>query len=281
VTAAVLVAAVSVVYALTFLQFETSQRALLPHGKRFIERYSEFDKEFGDLDDLVIVVEARSLPEAKIYADRFARELRVQRVPLRRVAYRIDPKQFEGRMLLYLSPEKLAEIRDRIFDYQSFMEAFAARPTLDQLVDGLATEIAGAFVTGFFDLGLEQNKGTNDLRFIEDLVGQVAARMDRPVPYESPWGALFSADGDEASAGYFLSDDQRLLFILAEPEGDSRSFTGDRGAIEATRAVIAGLKAEFPQVSVGVTGKPALSSDEMSTAFDDSVTTGNRTLPVG
>src|SRR5262249_2963278 len=76
VTAAVLVAAVSVVYALTFLQFETSQRALLPQGKRFIERYSEFDKEFGDLDDLVIVVQAPSLPEATIYANRLARELR-------------------------------------------------------------------------------------------------------------------------------------------------------------------------------------------------------------
>ncbi len=266
----ILAGALGVWYALTTLTFATSNRSLLPRNQPYIERYGEYEREFGELDDLVIVVEARSLPEAKIYANRFVRELRAQHVPLNRVAYRIDPKQFEGRMLLYLSPEKLSEIRDRIFDYQTFMEAFAARPTLDQLVDGLANEIAGAFVTGFFDLGLEQAKGTNDLRFIEDLVAQIGGRLERQAPYHSPWGALFSAEGDEARAGYFLSDDQRLLFILAEPEGDARSFTGDRGAIEATRAVIAGLKREFPQVSVGVTGKPALSSDEMSSAFDDS-----------
>src|SRR5256885_4565921 len=51
--------------------------------------------------------------------------------------------------LLYLSVDKLKEIRNRIFDYQDFMEAFAARPTLDQLVDGVATQIAHAFVGGF------------------------------------------------------------------------------------------------------------------------------------
>ncbi|MGH7416249.1 MAG: MMPL family transporter, partial [Candidatus Rokuibacteriota bacterium] len=86
----------------------------------------------------------------------------------------------------------------------------------------------------------------------------------------SPWGAFFSAEGDAAGAGYFLSDDQRLLFILAEPLSEAGSFTGDRQAIDATRAVIASLRPQFPHVSVGVTGKPALANDEMTAAFADS-----------
>src|SRR5256886_11355882 len=36
---------------------------------------------------------------------------------------------------------------DKIFDYQEFIETFAGRPTLDQLVDGVATQVASAFVT--------------------------------------------------------------------------------------------------------------------------------------
>ncbi len=270
VAVAVALAAASVWYAFTTLTFATSTRALLPQGQPYIERYVEYDREFGELDDLVIVVEARSLSEAKVYATRLVRELRTRNVPLRRIAYRIDPKQFEGRALLYLSKEKLAEIRDKIFDYQDFMEAFAARPTLDQLMEGLSQQIAGAFVSGLFSLGLEEAKGASDLRFVEDLVGQVAARLDRPVPYRSPWGAFFSAEGDETGAGYFLSDDQRLLFILAEPLSEAGSFTGDRQAIDATRAVIASLRPQFPHVSVGVTGKPALANDEMTAAFADS-----------
>ena len=274
VAAATLLAAASVAYALTHLTFATSTRALLPEGLPFIEKYVEYDRKFGELDDLVIAVEARSLPEAKLYATRLVRELRARRAPLRRLTYRIDPEQFEGRALLYLSRDKLAEIRDRVFDYQEFMESFAARPTLDQLVEGLATQIASAFVTGFLDLGLEdRTRAVGDLRFIEALVSQVAGRLERPLPYRSPWGGLFTVDADDAgSGGYFLSDDERLLFVLAEPESEARSFTGERRAIEAVRAAVADLRRDFPHVQVGVTGKPALANDEMTAAFADSQT---------
>jgi hopanoid biosynthesis associated RND transporter like protein HpnN len=107
---------------------------------------------------------------------------------------------------------------------------------------------------------------------VGDVIRQISTRLDRPSPYKSPWGGLFSVGGDEdsESAGYFLSDDQRLLFILAEPRSKSGSFTGNRETIEGVRATVAGLKAEFPDIEVGVTGKPALSNDEMVAAFRDS-----------
>jgi hopanoid biosynthesis associated RND transporter like protein HpnN len=271
VAAALVLAAVSVGYTLTTITFQTSTLRLLPPGQPYVEKYREYGREFGELDDLAIVVQAPSLPEATLYARRLVRELRAQRVPLARIAYRIDPKQFEGRALLYLSQERLASIRERIFDYQEFMEAFAGRPTLDQLVDGVATQVANAFVTAFIDLGLSDSKSSLDLRFIEDIVAQVGVRLDRPTPYHSPFGALFAVEGaDSPGAGYFLSDDQRLLFILAESESERGSFTGDQRAIEGVRAVIASLKREFPNVEVGVTGKSALSNDEMTAAFRDS-----------
>ena len=262
---------VSMVYSLTTLTFATSTRALMPRNVAYIERYGEYDKEFGDLDDLAIVVEAPSLAEATVYANRLVREVKAARVPLSRLNYRIDPKQFEGRALLYLSPDKLQEIRDRIFDYQDFMESFAGRPTLDQLVEGVATQIAQAFVGGFLDLGLSDPKGSLDLKFVHDLVAQISGRLDGPAPYRSPWGALFSVGGDSTGAGYYLSDDQRLLFILAAPQETSTgTFTNNQEAIEGVRAVVARLKKEFPDVNVGVTGKPALANDEMTAAFRDS-----------
>jgi len=99
-----LLAAASVAYALTCLTLKTSQRDLLPPRQPSIQRYAEYAREFGDLDDIAVVVEASSLAEAKEYAGRLTNDLRVRQVPLKRVAYRIDPKQFEGRALLYLSP---------------------------------------------------------------------------------------------------------------------------------------------------------------------------------
>ncbi len=268
---ALFLALVSVDYTLTSMTFQTSALRLLPAGQPYVEKYRQYAAEFGELDDLAIVVKAPSLPEATVYAGRLVRELRARRVPLARVAYRIDPKHFEGRGLLYLSREKLEAIRDKILDYQDFVEAFAGRPTLDQLVDGVATQVANAFVTAFIDLGLHDAKSSLDIRFAEDLVAQIATRLDRPAPYHSPWGTLFAVGGaDNPGVGYFLSDDQRLLFILAEPESERGSFTGDQRAIEGVRAVIAKLRREYPNIEVGVTGKPALSNDEMTSAFRDS-----------
>jgi hopanoid biosynthesis associated RND transporter like protein HpnN len=266
-----LLAAVSVVYALTALTLKTSQRDLLPEGQASIQRYAEYRREFSDLDNIAVVVEASSLTEAKEYASRLARELRDRQVPLKGIAYRIDPKEFEGRALLYLSAERLGEIRDKIFDSQDLVEAFANRPTLDTLVEGISTQVASGFASGFLDLGLSESRGAVDLGFIQDLVRQIASWLDRPTPYRSPFGALFSAgEGDDGSAGYFLSRDQRLLFILVKPISGEGSFTDDREAIEGVRATIAALKGSFPGIQVGVTGKPVLSNDEMTAAFRDS-----------
>jgi hopanoid biosynthesis associated RND transporter like protein HpnN len=268
---ALALAVVSLVYTLTTITFSTSTRALLPPGRPYVERYTQYEREFGDLDSIAIVVEAPSLPEATIYATRLVRRLHASGVPLKRISYRIDPKLFEGRGLLYLPKERLAKIREAIFDYQEFMEAFAARPTLDQLADGMATQIANAFVANFIDLGLADDKGAADLKFVQDMVAQISSRLDRPGPYRSPFGTLFAVEGAESpGAGYFLSEDQKLLFILAEPETERGSFTGDQRAIEGVRTVIASLKRDFPDVQVGVTGKPVLQNDEMVAAFRDS-----------
>ncbi len=271
--AAGLLAAVSVVYAVVALTFSTSNLKLLPPNQAYAQRFVEYGEEFGDIDNLTVAVEATSLPEAKLYANRLVRELRAQNVPLKQLTYRIDPQQFEGRGLLYLSVKKLKEIRDKVFDYQEFMENFAARPTLDQLVEGISNQIASDFAGAFLDLGLNEDKGPPDVRLIQDLVTQIGSRLDKPAPYKSPWGSLFGADPnlDEGSAGYFLSDDQKILFILAEPESSKRSsFTADRATIDGIRAVVASLRSEFAGVKVGVTGKAALSNDEMVAAFRDS-----------
>jgi hopanoid biosynthesis associated RND transporter like protein HpnN len=271
VTGAVLLAAAGAGYALGTLSLATSQRALLPGGQPSIERYQEYSRRFGDLDDLIIAVEAPSFTEAKRYAARLVGELRARRVPLRQVVYRVNPRRFEGRALLYLSRESLAEIRDKVFDNQALIESFADRPTLETLVRGISTQVARGFVAGLMDLGLSDPKGAVDLGFVRGLVHQISERLDHPTPYVSAFGAFLPVgERRESDAGYFVSDDRRLLFVLAEPASKAGSFTGDRDAIEGTRAVIASLRGEFPDVQVGVTGKPALANDEMTAAFRDS-----------
>ena len=267
----VLLAVAGIAYTLHALTFKTSGRDVLPQSAPYVKRYVEYAKNFGELEDIVVVVEARSFEGAKAYAARLVQELRASPVKFERVSYRIDPKQFEGNQLLYLTTDELKEIRDKIFDHQEFMESFAGDPSLARLLEGVNTQLAAAFVSNLFDLGLNDKDLPVDTRFLRMLLEQIGARLDQPAPYRSPWGTLFSFGNEESDAGYFLSEDKSLLFILVEsPKGDKGSFLGDQKSIEAVRGAIAKLRPSFPAVQAGVTGGPALSNDEMSAAFHDS-----------
>jgi hopanoid biosynthesis associated RND transporter like protein HpnN len=267
-----LLAAAAAAYTSYALTFKTSTRALLPQDAGYVVRYGEYAREFGELEDIVVVVEAGSFEGARAYAARLTEELKDSPVKFHRVAYRIDPKRFEGRQLLYLSTAELKEIRDKIFDHQEFMESFAGDPSLARLLEGVNTQMAAAFVSNLFDIGLQDRDLPVDTRFLRVLLDQMASRLERPAPYRSPWGTLFSFGEDPPDdAGYFLSDDKSLLFILVEtPPSQKGSFMGDQAAIETIRGAVARLKPAFPNVQAGVTGAPALSNDEMTAAFHDS-----------
>jgi len=259
-----------IAYTLHALTFNTSGRDVLPQNESYVKRYVQIAKDFGELEDIVVVIEARSLEGAKAFAARLVQELRASPVKFHRIAFRIDPKQFEGRQLLYLSTSELKEIRDKVFDHQEFMESFAGDPSLARLVEGINTQMAAAFVSNLFDLGLKDQDLPVDTRFLGVLLDQISTRLERPTPYRSPWATLFSF-GDAADAGYFLSEDKSLLFILVEsPKGEKGSFVGDHKAIDAVRGAIARLHDAYPAIQAGVTGAPALSNDEMSAAFHDS-----------
>jgi hopanoid biosynthesis associated RND transporter like protein HpnN len=269
---ALVLAILGIAYTLHALTFQTTTRALLPQNAGYVLRYNEYARDFGELEDIVVVVEAGSFEGARAYAARLTQALRDSPVKFNRIAYRIDPERFQGRQLLYLPTAELKEIRDKIFDHREFMESFAGDPSLASLLEGVNTQMASAFVSNLFDLGLQDNALPVDTRFLGVLLDQVSSRLERPAPYRSPWGTLFSFGGDPpADAGYFLSEDKSLLFILVEPPAAQKgSFVGDREAIETIRSVVASLRGDFPNVRAGVTGGPALSNDEMSAAFHDS-----------
>src|SRR5574342_246810 len=235
-----ILAVAGVAYTFHALTFRTSGRDLLPKDAGYVVRYNQYAREFGELEDIVIVIEARTFEAAKDYAARLVQELRASPLKFPRVAYRIDPKSFAG------------------------------DPSLARLIEGANAAMASAFVSNLFDLGLEKSGGENT-RFLQLALDQIAGRLERPTPYRSPWGTLFSLGDAPPEAGYFLSDDKSLLFVLVEtPQSDKGDFLGDRRTIETIRGAIAHLRPAFPAVQAGVTGGPTLSNDEMTAAFHDS-----------
>ena len=263
-------AAAAVAYTVNTLTFVTSSLRLLPQHERYVVLLKEYQRDFGELNDIVVVVESPRTELSKDYAARLVRELAQEGIAPARVTYRVDPAYFNQRGLLYLSVDELTKLRDRMFDYQEFIEAYAAHSTLPRLLEGLNQQMANAMALGFFDLGLSGEQST-DLRVLESLIDQISGRLDGQSTYASPWSNAFSAGRfDDPDAGYYFSSDRHWLFLFVQQQRQEGNFAENRGTIEAIRHTIARLKRGFPDVRAGVTGGPAISNDEMATAFDDS-----------
>src|SRR6266446_1766955 len=88
-----LLAAVSIFYTMQALTFKTSTRSLLPQDAGFVVRYAEYAKEFGELEDIVVVVEAGSFEGARAYAARLTDELESGPAKFHRIASPTHPKR--------------------------------------------------------------------------------------------------------------------------------------------------------------------------------------------
>jgi hopanoid biosynthesis associated RND transporter like protein HpnN len=267
-TVSLALAAVALAYTVHTLGFVTSNLRLLPQKAHYVVTLREYLKDFGELNDIVVAVEAPTPDEARQYVARLASTLGKAGLE-GRITYRVDPAYFDQRGLLYLSMPELITLRDRLYDYQDFLESYAARPSLAELLDATNRQIAGAMVGGFFDLGLEK-RDAGDLRFLEALLDQIGTRLDGASAYVSPWATAFTLGRfDDPDAGYYFSQNKKLLFMFVSQRREEGNFAENRERIQALRDTVARLTPAFPRVEAGVTGSPALSNDEMVAALAD------------
>jgi hopanoid biosynthesis associated RND transporter like protein HpnN len=261
-------AAVGVGYAAHSLTLETSKFHLLPLHQPYATLYKNYAEDFGQLEDIVVVVQSPEVETSTAYAIRLASALRDNIPGTARISYRIDAVHFEAQALLYVPLNTLQRTLQTVASQEDLLADFAATPTLDRLVEGVNQYVGARFLPGVFGPGGEDDADTAPIRLLRDLLTQMSDRIDGR-PYRTPWGNLFGAPTIAPDGGYFLSHDRRLLYVVIDLVDAPRTFAAEHEAIVAIRRVIATLHPQFPSVEAGVTGAPALFSDELSSATRD------------
>jgi hypothetical protein len=259
-------AAAGVGYSAHSLTLETSKFHLLPLHQRYATLYKDYAQDFGQLEDIVVVVESPAVETSTAYAARLAAALRAGALGTARVSYRIDANRLEAHALLYLPLDTLRGTLETVASQEDLLADFAATPTLDRLIDGINQQVGAMFLPGAFGAG--DAPSTAPTRLLRDLLTQMSERIDGG-PYRSPWVNLIAAPTLAPDGGYFLSHDRRLLFLVIDLADAPRTFAAEHAAILAVRSAIASLRQEFPSVAAGVTGAPALFSDELTAATHD------------
>ena len=265
----VVFAALGGAYAWHALTLDTSKFHLLPTHQRYATLYKSYSEDFGQLEDIVVVIESPDGAVSKAYAARLARVLREGALATARINYRLDLPQLEGRELLYLPIETVRDLLQTVAAQEDLLGDFAETPTLDRLVTGINQGVGATFLPAVFGPDTEGEASAAPTRLLRDLLTRMSERLDG-LPYRSPWASLFRAPPSErADDRYLFSPDGRLLYVVIDLPGASRTFATEQTAIADIRRVITSLRPEFPSVAAGVTGAPALFADELSTASRD------------
>jgi len=263
--AALILSAVSVMYTKDNLEFLTGRDDLMPKNSTFHGNYRDYRQEFGDQEEIVIVIESDD-PER---ADRFARELHADLLKkkdvFREVFYPGGLEFFRKNGLLFMPYEELHSLRENLAKAKPVLKDLAAAPSVQTLFTSL---------TNRMDDYLKQPPGSpgsaerlSELTFMLDKLGAGFDRFGKTEGGSFSLNDLFSASGEESA----FTKAARMQLITILPVKESGSFVPAERAIAAARGEVAKLagRPEFKGVKAGLTGIPVLEYEEMATSQRD------------
>jgi hopanoid biosynthesis associated RND transporter like protein HpnN len=268
----------SIWLACTRLTFLTQRGDLISPRKESQQRWQQYLAEFGDDDDLVVVVKGDDREEMKQALDKLALKLRAQPELFDRIFYKVDLRSLHDRALLFLPVEQIRQIQDGL----QGMNLLLAPPFLEKL-DPLfgwkslnLSQLLGEAERRVFATPSGEPPRKQDRQFFTQLtsIAQIAAvTVQDPDNYVSPWTSILpDANGQEdlmAEPQYFFSGDGKLAFLLTRPTKDLSSFTSAEQSIARMREIISDLRGRYPNLGIGLTGLPVLENEEMVASQQD------------
>jgi uncharacterized protein len=267
VAAGLLLSAVSVVLTSKRMEFLTGRDDLMPKNAPFSRDYYSYRQEFGDPEDIVVVIEGDDAERNTAFGERlmaaFSRRPDVVKEPF----FPSGMPFFRNNGLLFMSLDEIRGLRQNLTLAKPVLKALSAAPSVETLFTTLTSDInvylaepkespeaqrrvAGlTFMLGALDKGFSKFGGN----------GMPALSLEE---------FFFRGKGGEESAMTRAGRMQVLTFL---PVKNAGSFKPAEAAISLARTEIAKLSAlpEFKGVKAGLTGTPVLENEEMATSEHD------------
>jgi hopanoid biosynthesis associated RND transporter like protein HpnN len=192
------------------------------------------------------------------------------------VFYRVDLTPIADRALLYLSPEEIAAVRERLDRMEPLLGDFAPLAWRKLSVQSLIGN--GAVALEKRAAGGALTAAERDLiAMLPRIASTAAAAVRDPAAYRNVWELAPPGGADTGRSRaqltapqYFFTPDGSLALLMCRPKKTAQSFTPAREASDAMTAILAQVGPRHPGVSLGLTGLPVLESDEMAISDVDS-----------
>lgn len=269
-TCALVLVILSVHAACTRLEYRTSRNDLLNPHQECQRRWQRYLDEFGSDDDVVVVVEGSDRTRMEQALEAVAAVVRGRGELFDRLFYKVDLRPLADRALLYLTPDEIHTIRDRLQEMGpllTFGPVGWRTLTLANLVAEARQRV--------------ERTSLHDEAFWQQFLAvchSAAATLAEPTRYGNPWSSIVPERPGQtnllATPQYFFSDDGALAFLLVRPSLEAGSFTAARKSVETLRTDLDEVCQRFPELQFGLTGMPVLETDEMTATQEDTTRAG-------
>jgi len=269
----------SVFAACTRLEYHTSRSDLISPHKDYQRRWNNYLAEFGDDDDMVVVIKGQDRPAMEQALERIAAGVGQQPAFFDRLFYKVDLRPLRDRALLFLPPQHIKQIQDNLHCMNLLLEPPLVAG-IDRLLGWKALNVlqlvheAERRVTTLSPGVALRPEDEQFLRQLDAICRSAAGVLEDPGRYHNPWQSILPpvpADQKDMmdAPQYFFSGDGTLAFLLVRPIEKAGSFTAAAKSVNALRDLVAQARCQFPTLEFGLTGQPVLETDEMVASEKD------------
>lgn len=252
---AVLLSLISAWYAAKNLTLDANTDSLISPDRAFMQKYTAYCKEFGDLEYLYVAVDAKGNPAAaKAAVDELKLGLETL-ADLPGVYARID-----GDEQWRLAPRAMSttELKSLLIASDGFQPLLAnAKSTVNAYtVLSAADERLQRLMSNGISMSVEERQR----------IGAGAAFLMSAVSAQPDDGFAFA---HERKSEYLVSSSGNMFFIEILPQKDFSGLGTIEPVLAKIRSVISQVQSHSPAVDIGLTGKPVLQADELLTTNQD------------
>lgn len=255
----------SLALASQFLNFDTNQDNLISKEKKYFQDYKKFLEEFGDWEDIFVVVEVHNEPQkAKAFLKELAEKLKNKTELYQEIHYRSPQHIFINNLFLFLETTDFQKFISFLQNQPQLLKNFYSINSSAQWYAWLNSILSAQQISPEMQTALE--------KFWPFFKTGILAPFHENNLQDFHTTALLQSFSDRYidPDGFYFNQDGSLLFMRILPHKDYESMEIIQKPLQDLRSHIQILNQKYPVLKVGLTGKPVLQNDEAVATSQDS-----------
>ena len=167
---------VCVLYTIGFLKADMNRDNLVGHNQKYHKNFLQFQKEFPQQGDIVVVVESDNIEKNRQFVERIAAKMQEETNLFQDVFYAQNPMIMGSKGLLYASETNLVEMESMIQAARPFIQQFTETTNLVSFFEQINT----AFRTAPREANADTDSLVKSLPALTRIVTQATDSLQRP-----------------------------------------------------------------------------------------------------